>query len=518
MTTGRGLSGHPLAALPLLVLAGVRPVSAEQRGLSLVEAVRLTVARQPEIKLSERQVEASEGERQVASGDFDPRLQLALLRSRERMPLLPATGLPGETDTETNESGYQVGVAKLFRSGLVVSPRVEMSRTRSALDSPLENRGRVSLAAAQPLLRGFGAQAVAAGETAATIDLRAASVDLRHTIASSVLRTTTAYWAYVAAARRREIVAEAEGRFRAMGKDAQILLDARAIAAADIKQLRANLAQRTSARLEAEQAQVQARHELGMAMGLPNAEITSLPPPSDPMPAVREDASLPQAADLLASALERRADLRAARLRADSAGVRRGAAKNGVRPRLDVVVEAGYAGLDEGGGFGRYFTPFDRRVPGLNASASLVLDWPTANRAARGRLASSQAVADQADITAAELARRISSDVTVAASDLTLGRERVIAAGEAASLYRSAVDDEKQKLRLGLGTVIDVVVTEDHLNDSLLDELSARLAYANALVRLRFETGTLVSVDGAEQQLDLETLTTVPPLPSGSHR
>jgi outer membrane protein len=249
-------------------------------------------------------------------------------------------------------------------------------------------------------------------------------------------------------------------------------------------------------------------------MGLPAADITTLAPPADALPSVGEGPAALDAAALVARALERRADLRAARLRSDSAGVRTGAARNGVRPRLDVVVEAGYAGVDAGGGLARYFTPFDRRVPGLNASARLLLEWPTANRAARGRLASSEAAAEEAGISAADLARRISSEVAVAVSDLVLSRERVASSREASGLYRSAVEDEKRKLQLGLGTVIDLVVTEDHLNDTLLDELSAQLAYADALVRLRFETGSLVSAEGPEERLDLETLTTPPPLSS----
>jgi outer membrane protein TolC len=127
MTSDR-LSSAAFAVLAL-ALADAGAARAEER-LSLVEAVRLTVARQPEIKLSERDVERSEGEQQIARGDFDPTVQLSLLRARNRTPLL-ADGGAGLAEEQTNESGYQVGVAKLFRSGLVVSPRIEMSRTRS---------------------------------------------------------------------------------------------------------------------------------------------------------------------------------------------------------------------------------------------------------------------------------------------------------------------------------------------------------------------------------------------------
>jgi outer membrane protein TolC len=95
---------------------------------------------------------------------------------------------------------------------------------------------------------------------------------------------------------------------------------------------------------------------------------------------------------------------------------------------------------------------------------------------------------------------------------------RVLSAGEAASLYRAAVGDEWEKLQIGLSTIVDLILTEDRLTQSLLDEIDARLNYATAVARLRFETGTLVGDSGSDRPdparaVDLERLTRAPSPP-----
>jgi outer membrane protein len=100
--------------------------------------------------------------------------------------------------------------------------------------------------------------------------------------------------------------------------------------------------------------------------------------------------------------------------------------------------------------------------------------------------------------------------VVVAQNDLVRSAERAGLLREAAQLYGTAVEDERQKLQLGLSTIIDLVLIEDRLTRSLLEDISATLSYAAALARLRFETGTIVSGDAAGFRVTADALTTVP--------
>jgi outer membrane protein TolC len=70
--------------------------------------------------------------------------------------------------------------------------------------------------------------------------------------------------------------------------------------------------------------------------------------------------------------------------------------------------------------------------------------------------------------------------------------------------------NERKKYRLGLATVLDLLTVEARLTSDELTVIDARRRLAQALVGYRFETGTLLDADGDPQQLDLQSLTTLP--------
>ena len=99
--------------------------------------------------------------------------------------------------------------------------------------------------------------------------------------------------------------------------------------------------------------------------------------------------------------------------------------------------------------------------------------------------------AQQSAIRAQDLARNIGSGVILAFSDLERSTQQLLMAIQAANLYRQAVENEREKLRIGTSTIINVITLGDRLSASLLSEIGGKARYANALVRLRFETGLL---------------------------
>jgi outer membrane protein TolC len=290
------------------------------------------------------------------------------------------------------------------------------------------------------------------------------------------------------------------------------MIQADLIPAAEIKQLEANLASRTGSRLRAEQALFEARQELGLAMGLRAEELGSIAPPSDDFPEVQGAVPKIGQEDLfLDGARDRRADLLAAKTRIDAADRLLDAARSGVKPRLDFQLQAGYKGLNEGDSFSSFFGPLSDKVGGMNLGAALVFQFPPKNRAALGQLAHSEAVSQQARISTQDRDRQIRSGLAVAISSLSRAVDRVSIAHRTVELFLAAVEDERQKLRLGSGTVIDLIVTQDNLTQAQVDEVQARLAYASAVARLRYETGTLVPEGDSPESIDRTLLTTPPP-------
>ena len=91
----------------------------------------------------------------------------------------------------------------------------------------------------------------------------------------------------------------------------------------------------------------------------------------------------------------------------------------------------------------------------------------------------------------------------MAAAALDNAASEVAIAEEAVLLSRRSVDTEEAKLRLGLATLFDAILSADALTSAQLRLTDARYRYAVALARLRFETGTLLQHD--EENVSADT-------------
>ena len=511
---GRFACAAVLASISSQPLAGQAP---EAPSLDVVKAARATIAAQPEILLQQQRLASSRGALQTASGQFDPQLSASLLRARDTLPFTDAQ--IEQTDqlydaATTNTTAYRLGLEKVFRTGLTISPLLEVVREDVNVLGAATNRAGVAFQVTQPLLRGRGRDVVTAQETAARLEVEATTLDLRQVIASSVVRTVQAYWGYLAAVRALDVLRKAEDRARTLVDQIQTMIRADVRPAADLKQSQANLADRVSQRAAAEQALFEARQRLGIAMGLPFDQIGALPLPGDTFPDIEatQVASAATFGGMVDQAMAYRSDLQALRTRQREADVLRAQARDGLRPELNLGGSAGYAGLDEGRAFWQLFTPLAPQ--GFNASASLLFSWPVLNNTARGLFSQSEATYQQTSLEADDLARTISARVTVAADAVRQSAVRAHSAREASSLYRAAVSDEWQKLQIGLSTMLDVILIEDRLTQSLLSEVEAELSYALAVAQLRFETGTLIGdlrgVSDPTLLVDRERITQVP--------
>jgi outer membrane protein len=500
-----------LAAPPAAAQAPALPTES----LDLLDAVRLTLERHPDIHVQEQQLELSRGSLLQQQGLFDAALGFSATRLRDTATLPESQRPEGITSIITGQLVYQAALRRQLRSGLFVAPGLQLDSSQTDLkggpEGTPETRARVTFDLTQPLLRGRGRKVTTAGERAAGLEVEAASADVQQTASLAVLRTVSAYWDYLAADRTLEIVRSAEKRFETLLEQGQFMVEADQMPAADLKQLKANLASRRAQRAAGEHGVVEARQLLGLAMGLTAEESQALPPARTALPETAETGvpARETTDGYVHLAMERRRDLQARRLRHQEAEVFVDAAKNGLRPQLDLQVRAGWSALGAESGFNRYFG-FAHEVPGPTLSGGIVVDWPFANRAAEGRYAAQQAASAQARVTAEDAARQVGSGVVVAVSLLQAAAEQVARRRESHELFTSAVEDEHEKLRLGTGTVIDLIVTEDRLTQSALEALQAQVTFAKSVARLRYETGTLIDGESSKQSVNLDTLRTLP--------
>jgi outer membrane protein TolC len=476
-------------------------------GLDLLTAVRWTLERDPNVALEEARLEAARGVLVVARGEFDPVIAASTTVSESRIPD------SADSVTETRALESTLGLSFKLRSGLSLEPEVSLRRSEDLEASDLPgNEGTVTFRIRQPLLRGRGREVTTAREAAAERELAAAALDLEQRISDRLRAVVSQYWTWLAAEVDLEVLRASEAGSRELLEKTRLLIAADQVPAAELVQLEANLAAKESATIGGEQALFRARQDLGREIGLEAGEIAALSRPADTFPAL--DAStvpgLGQSAVWVDEARRRRADHRAAEARWEGAEILRRAAASDLQPVLDLIFAPTWSGFDTGEGAGRYFAPLGRNVPGAGASLGFSLLWPTGNHEAEGVLIQSEAALRQSALEVERVAKALGADVPAALDGLRRSAQRLEKANQAVRLFERAVVNEEKKLRAGTSTLLDLISQQDRLTAARQSEVAAELAVAQALVRLRFETGTLFADRGEAAEIQASRLITVP--------
>jgi outer membrane protein TolC len=119
----------------------------------------------------------------------------------------------------------------------------------------------------------------------------------------------------------------------------------------------------------------------------------------------------------------------------------------------------------------------------------------------------------QAGYRSQDLARNIASSVVVTAEGVRSAIEQLRKVNESAVYFNTALDNEREKYRLGVGSLVELLTVEDRLTGVLTAQVQAELGYAVALARLRQATGTIVDPDKNIARVDPSVLVTLPGAP-----
>ncbi|MFN2267931.1 MAG: TolC family protein, partial [Desulfonatronovibrio sp.] len=316
-----------------------------------------------------------------------------------------------------------------------------------------QSRSGVYLVATLPLMQGFGREATAGMETAARQDIEASRTELQHAISEVVQDTSQAYWKYVQDYMYLEQRRMAEQRAEEMLRQTRALVEADEIPAAELDESRANLSDKKTARINAEQSILESRLDLGMAMGVPFEDIRDLPPPAEDFGVVEARQKILSGLNymsLVEHALDQRHDLKASKGREESATTRQKVLEDRMRSRLDLGMQAGYEGLDEGDSYWRMPGSAGSNVRGLSWQMSLTYEFPVENRQARGRLGQQRVEYRRQALQSRELARHIQGRVHTTFSVLRQNLMELENARGTVKLYQDAVKNQEMKFRMGM--------------------------------------------------------------------
>jgi len=479
---------------------------------SLMDAVEASISNSPTLRLQQYQIDIAHAAKLQASSQFDTIFSSGFNHQRLDQPLTSATetllrtgGLNAEGEV-TNTSVLNGGFTRLFRNGISVGPRMSITRTLDDLAVPLgTNTSSANFQVTIPLRQGRGRRVVGASERAAQTEVDAARLDLNQDLADVLAVTAVDYWNLVAAWANYKIALDSKNRGQALLDNTRALIESDQLPASNMEDVVANLADRTAACLAAQAAVTQVWQTLIIAMGLDPSESLVPAAPADDFPdGLHQELPAFDTQSLRAwteMASSSNANIMAGQKREEELHELVIGAKDQFKPRLNLVVSAGYAGLVEGRLFSEFFTSTLGGNHGPTVSAGLIYQSPTKNQAA-SQMMRTQASLRQAEIATQELRRSASSAVIVGLTNNRTAILRLRKAEESVSSLTRALENQREKFRLGVGSILDVLQVEDRLNAALQSRVQAQLAYAVSVANFRLATGTLVSGDRYSPKVD----------------
>ncbi len=478
--------------------------------LTLDAAAQRALTQSPAVRISEAEIDRREGTREQASGAFDWIVTAGASRIRERTPYVD--GLGRDAVAASNTTAYSVGAAHRLRNGIVVQPSVDVAiPEHESPASPTLGASQLNLQIVVPLLRGLGQDSSGAAEAAARGDVEVARLLYRHTLAAQVFATAQAYWFARAAEAALDVRRDDEERARRLHEGIRVLVDTRMFPPSFMLQSEANLRQKSTSRQDAEITALDARFELSRTMGLGADGIAAATLPSDPLPAaaIASEADRDQEARLrwVTRALNQRADYLALRQSEVPLQILTRQAELDLKPRVDLGVRAGYAGLSRND---HLLTPLSRRLTGANGEVNVALEWPVTNTYQKGLLRERRASRRQAELQTAQAQSDVAAQVCSALAAVRLRAGMMENATATTHIARQAVDQEQQKLKAGESSVLDVINLENLLSSARLAEIDAQAGYAIAVARLRFAVGEIFTAEQADHSFQLTNLA-VPP-------
>jgi outer membrane protein TolC len=472
------------------------PAHHPSANLSLQDAVMLTIDHDPTLYLAREQSRFDRGVLRQNTGLFDVSLIFDL-----GYDLQQTEATEGLDQLDTTTASLELGLQKLYRNGMVITPAIEVESLRTdytglgSAGVQESTSSEVSFTLDVPLGKGGGRVSTGAQERSAQIDLESSVETQAHQFATSTLRTSLAYWGVVAAQERLELLARSVETNRRIVEISEGLVNAAEMVKGDLAQSRARLAEARAQQVVARQTLLNAQLSLADAIGLRVERAEDLPNATDGWPALPSTAELGEisTASLFERALEGRRDLAATRLDLDSADVLAQAARADLMIETDLSLKVAYRGFDgQDTLFGGWLDALFGRYPGPSGALTFSFGWPFKNNAARGEYAQARALVYQAAIETTDLERVINNNIDSLTGSLLEAIQEIEDRTASSEYYAQLVASELQRFEIGESGVVDMIYTEQEQISQLLSLNAARRNLASLLSQLRYEAGALV--------------------------
>ncbi len=494
----------------------------------LLDVIQGTLHNQSSILVQREKIRENKGNINISKGPFDWKLgaQGGWTKDINSNYKYPYSGYHG-TVTPT----FGLSLRKAFSFGPSVEGSVTLKQQeylKSAFDHyqnfgsnawydyKTQNYGRVDFKVNVPILPLIGEKNYAAETVALKLQYKAGLYDLQTKVSEAVYKTVVAYWEYVFAYKRLEILKDACDRSEKILEHTRALAKAGEVPYIEIENARGNLADKINSYYNAEQSLIESRSTLAQAVGIPLGDLDSKIYPGNLFPDIRKDRldKLLNITELYyETALKNRMELRSMNELIAAADAYVLSARNNVLPDLNVQFGVGYDGSKRGDSIDDFFNSGKKNQPGMDVTAKILFEYPLGNYEARGRLTKTESQLRQLKIQKVQLRNTIKTSVLSSLHNLLNSLKELEKTEDSVKIYMNAFDGERDKFKAGETTLLNIIDIQNRLDNVLINRMSVLKKTATAIVRIRYETGTLIQFSNADGTVNMQELVTVPHMP-----
>lgn len=504
---------------PFVLLLAALPLAAEGPGagrpVSLFEATKLALEKNHDIAIERESFRIAGASMTRADGSYDPGFRLDARYRDHTDPLNSALfgAIAPDLGPSYRNLTSSVSLSQLLPTGGTVALSGLLWRdtamSQFVLLTPAYTTG-FSIDLRQPLLQGLAIDPARRAIRIAALDKVRSAASLRRTVADTVASVEYSYWTLAAAWRAVDVARKSVALAEDQKSDTIARIVAGVLPESDLAQPVAEVERRKGELFAAEESARQVELLLKTLL---------LSDPKDPLwnetlRPVTPPETERRTVDLVAALAEadaRRPELQDAALRVARQDVEVEAAKDRMKPQLDLVASYGRKGLAGTanpnilsfggapivvpdplvGGLGRSFgTIGSNEFP--DATIGLALSLPIGNRTARADAVIAEAQKRQLQTSRDQIRQRVAVEVRIAVLTFETSQQRLEAARAGRAAAETQLRAETDRFEVGLSTNFFVLTRQNELATAELTETVALADYQKALTALARATGTLL--------------------------
>lgn len=492
-------AGLLAAALPLPGQDTGEPGAADGRMISLDEAIQFTLSNNLAYRIAslDPQIAREAIVREEAVFDSELFATGRVSQSEQSTTFSQTTGTSSDTRT------WNAGVRRQLATGTTLTAETSLDRRSSNAGvntSNLSQSADLALSLRQPLLRGFGRAVNTAGLESARAGFAASLGSFRDQVWRILTEAEAAYWTV---ARWQEQLELAESRLEVAETLLQEARERERVGLAtkiEVLQAEASRAEFLEDIIETNRILEDAYDQLLTYMG-----VLLSPEMGDPAEAFQV-ARLPGRAeqDMEFETVWRQALSVDPQLAQQEATVAQRqwdqvAARNALKPNLDLVLSGAYTGLDDKEAETAYESAFDR--DGHFWAVGFEFSMPWGRRGEKAALTISENRLQQATLRYDELKQSLYREVRAAWRNLRSINQSLEAARLTVSLQEAAFEREKIKFEQGLSVFRDVLEVQRDLDNARIRLLQARYNSLVSDIEIDRLTGRLLERHGIPPDL-----------------